>query len=430
MRYISTRDEQHQVSPAEALGRGLAPGGGLYVPKSFPDLSIETLLGLTDPIALTTALLGPFLAPDLDAAQLERIVRRALHFPLPLTDHEGRARVLELYHGPTAAFKDVGAGFLSAAFSELGQTGRTIVVATSGDTGGAVAQAFADYPDERVVILYPRGMVSARQEQQLTCWPDHITSIRVSGSFDDCQRLAKQALNDAELVDQLRLTSANSISIGRLLPQMSYYAVSSLAGYREHGASSHYIIPTGNLGNALAAIWLRSLGFPIGQIVLATNANRTIPDYLEDGIWSPGETVATLASAMDVGNPSNMERLNHLLPDLQHLRDSVTAHAVEDRDIEARIRQDYQCHGRFWCPHSASAAVVHDRIRTDPAEHWILVATAHAAKFNDIVEPLINAPVPVPESLAAILARPSRAVDMPPQWSAFRSILARLRRSD
>jgi threonine synthase len=270
-------------------------------------------------------------------------------------------------------------------------------------------------------------MVSARQEQQLTCWPDHITSIRVNGSFDDCQRLAKQALNDEVLCDQLSLTSANSISIGRLLPQMSYYAISSLEAHRVHGGLSHYVIPTGNLGNALAAIWLRTLGFPIGRIVLATNANRTIPDYLDDGVWSPGETVATLASAMDVGNPSNMERLNHLMPEHQTLRDSISAHAVDDQDIAAQIRSDYQQHGRIWCPHSASAAVVYRKLQTDPSEHWILVATAHAAKFNDIVEPLIGTTITLPESLAAILARPSRVRDMAPDWPAFRSILNGLR---
>ncbi len=426
MRYISTRDEDHQVSPGQALGRGLAPGGGLYVPEAFPNLSLDALLELEDPIDLSTALLAPFLEPDLDPEQVRRIVSRALNFDLPLTDYDGSARVLELYHGPTAAFKDVGAGFLSAAFGELKQTGRTIVVATSGDTGGAVAQAFADVPSERVVILYPRAMVSARQEQQLTCWPDHITSIRVDGSFDECQRLAKQALNDETLCDQLNLTSANSISIGRLLPQMSYYAISSLAAHRIHGSNSHYVIPTGNLGNALAAIWLRTLGFPIGKIVLATNANRTIEDYLKEGVWSPGETVATLASAMDVGNPSNMERLNHLLPELETLRNSVSAFAVQDEAIAAQIRSDYQAHGRIWCPHSASAAVVYQQLQRDPSEHWILVATAHAAKFHDIVEPLIDAAIPVPEALAAIFARPSRVQDMAPDWSAFRSILNRL----
>jgi threonine synthase len=237
--------------------------------------------------------------------------------------------------------------------------------------------------------------------------------------------MVKEAFVDAELQRRHRFSSANSINIGRLLPQMTYYAASSLEVQRRTGARASYVIPAGNLGNAFAAVWARALGLPIDRIVLAHNVNRTVPDYLRTGRWEPRRSIPSLASAMDVGNPSNMERLRERFPTIDSLRTELAAESVDDAAIAARIRTDFARFGRVWCPHTATAAEVHARLA--PAERragpWVLVATAHPAKFNEIVEPLIGAPIAVPESLARLLALPSRHVAVAPTLAALAAAL-------
>jgi threonine synthase len=258
--------------------------------------------------------------------------------------------------------------------------------------------------------------VSPRQERQLTCWGDNVISLRIDGTFDDCQRLVKEAFVDDTLRTRHRFSSANSINIGRLLPQMVYYAASSLEVERRTGGRPCYIIPAGNLGNAFAAVWARELGFPIGRIILAHNANRTVPDYLGTGLWQPRASIPTLASAMDVGNPSNMERVRALYPSVESMRAQLSAESIDDATIKTRIQKDFAQYARQWCPHTATAAEVYARL--DAAERrdhpWVLVATAHPAKFNDVVEPLINKSVEVPASLDSLLRLPQNYVDLPP----------------
>jgi threonine synthase len=267
--------------------------------------------------------------------------------------------------------------------------------------------------------------VSPRQEQQLCCWGDNVSSLRIAGTFDDCQRLVKEAFGDPALGRRLRFSSANSINIGRLLPQMVYYAASSLDVERRTGAKPSYIIPAGNLGNAFAAVWARALGFPIARIVLAHNINRTVPDYLKTGIWQPRPSIATLASAMDVGNPSNMERMRALFPTWNSLREQLSADSVDDATIRIRIGEDFMRFGREWCPHTATAAEVYSRLsETERRDRpWVVVATAHPAKFNEIVEPIIGKPVTVPESLDRLLRLPQHAVDLPPTLEAVAAAL-------
>jgi threonine synthase len=323
--------------------------------------------------------------------------------------------LLELYHGPTAAFKDVGARFLAACLSRLeGDPAAplTILVATSGDTGGAVAAAFDQRVGMRVVVLFPQGRVSARQAQQLTCWSDNVLSVEVNGAFDDCQRLVKAAMADRSLATDFRFSSANSINIGRLLPQSTYYAYASLQHFRATGSKPGFVIPTGNLGNAHACVMARAMGLPVGPIVLATNANRTIADYFASLDWQPRASVQTLATAMDVGDPSNMERLRALLGDAAELRQQLDVIAVDDADIRASIRQDFDEFGFATCPHTATATHVWRQMSAAQRQEtdWILVATAHPAKFETVVEPLIGAAVPLPPELEAILSRPSRSV--------------------
>src|SRR5690606_35194577 len=305
--------------------------------------------------------------------------------------------------GPTAAFRDFGARFLAAALERIPRPGGRplrILVATSGDTGGAVAAAFHRRPGIEVVVLFPKGLVSPTQQQQLTCWGDNVTSLAVRGSFDDCQRLVKEAFLDPALREVADLSSANSINRGRLLPQAVYYAASSLAVQAATGGKASYIIPSGNLGNAAACIWARHMGLPIGRILLAHNANLTVPEFLQTGVLRPRPSVATLASAMDVGNPSNLERLINLFPGVGELAGQISADWVDDAAISARIRTDAAALGEIWCPHTATAAEVYARLpETERANrHWVLVATAHPAKFREIIEPLVGE-VQVPDNL-------------------------------
>ncbi|MBN6151137.1 threonine synthase [Xanthomonas sp. AmX2] len=427
MNFISTRNTAPAATLSQAIAAGLAPDGGLYVPERMPQA--RALVAGATLAETAAALLAPFFAGDALAAELPAICAEAFDFPAPLQplatpdDH-----ALELFHGPTAAFKDFGARFLAACLARLrrdASTPLTILVATSGDTGAAVAAAFHRQPGLRVVVLYPDGRVSPRQAHQLGCFGDNIHALRVDGSFDDCQALVKQALNDVELQAQVPLSSANSISLGRLLPQMSYYAHSALVHHAAHARPLNLVVPTGNLGNALAAILARSLGVPLGRIVLATNANHVLPDYFAGGDYAPQPSVATLANAMDVGAPSNFERLRWLYRgDDAALRAEFQSYSVDDAQIRRTIAQRFQRHGEVHCPHTATALHVLEQIRAEGAEadtgSWAVAATAHPAKFEAVVEPLIGRSVPVPPALAALLQRPAQAEPIAPDYALLR----------
>jgi len=428
--FSSSRQAATPLRFSAALRQGLAPDGGLYVPVSWPRLATAAFDGVHELADVGTRLLAPFLAGDPLQAQLPQLTAEAFDFPAPLVplDSEGRLSVLELFHGPTAAFKDFGARFLAACFARLRQAQErplTILVATSGDTGGAVAAAFYGRPGIEVAVLFPRGLVSPTQERQLTCWGGNVRALSVRGTFDDCQRLVKEAFRDAGLSAQRALTSANSINLGRLLPQSVYYAASSLAVWRAHGEPASFIVPSGNLGNALACLWARQAGLPIGDVVLAHNANRSVPDYLASGVWQPRPSIATLASAMDVGDPSNMERLRALFPQLEALRGAVSACSVTDDEIRKRIVLGFRRYGQIWCPHTATAAEAWERLPPglQRSRRWVLVATAHAAKFREIVEPLIGREIAMPPALARLFARPVHCVEIDAELRALRAAL-------
>jgi threonine synthase len=430
--FRSSRGQAPSGTFSEAVLQGLAPDGGLYVPITWPALSAADFANCTELPAVATRLLTPFVAQDRLGVQLPAIAHQALDFPAPLVplDADGRLSVLELFHGPTAAFKDFGARFLAACFTRLraGAVRKlTVLVATSGDTGGAVAAAFHGRPGIEVAVLFPKGLVSPTQERQLTCWGDNVRSLAVRGTFDDCQRLVKAAFLDESLAAQRTLSSANSINLGRLLPQSAYYAATSLAVWRRYGEPASFVVPSGNLGNALACLWARRVGLPIGEVLLAHNANRTVPDFLASGEWQPRPSITTLASAMDVGDPSNMERLRALYPQLQDLRAAVSACSVSDEEIRARIRAGYREYRQMWCPHTATAAEAWQRLTParQRARRWILVSTAHAAKFREIVEPLIGREVPVPDTLARLFARPTQYIEIDATLVALRTVLLR-----
>jgi len=456
MKFISTRGGSAPVGASDAVRAGLAPDGGLYVPATFPVLDAEGLEpGLPFPTR-AVRVLRPFFAGDPAAPLLKAICRGAFDFPVPLRWRGTDQAVLELFHGPTLAFKDIGARFLaeflerteaerqgwtkesagntflraSAGEGPVGSGSRgpaarpplTVLVATSGDTGGAVAAAFHRKRCARVRVFFPQDGVSGRQRAQLTCWGDNIASYAVCGTFDDCQRLVKHAFSVPGLGAKVGLTSANSINLGRLLPQAVYYVHAAVAFREKTGLAPVIVVPTGNVGNVTAAFWAKATGAPIARLVLAVNANRTIPDFLADGEYRPRPSVPTLANAMDVGNPSNMERLRHLFPGLDLLRRELQAFSVSDDQIRDTIRSCHASSGEVLCPHTAVAERV--RLERLPGVPAMIVATAHPAKFEEVVEPLIGRALEVPPGLADLLARPRREIPLDPDptridWEAL-----------
>jgi threonine synthase len=433
MQFVSTRNPQLRIGFSQALAQGLAQDGGLYVPNEWPHYQrarLESSASQATLADLAQELMQPFVAGDALESELGAITREAFNFPAPQfwLDPQQRLGVLELFHGPTAAFKDFGARFLAAALARVRRDGSRplqVLVATSGDTGGAVAAAFHGHRGIEVSVLYPKGLVSPTQEQQLTCWGGNVRSFAVRGRFDDCQRLVKEAFADAALRARFELTSANSINLGRLLPQTCYYWAASLGVARAHGEPASFVIPSGNLGNATACIWARKLGAPIAAIVLAHNLNRAVPDYLSEGTWRPRASVATLSSAMDVGDPSNLERLSALYPDAPALRAALSAVSIDDEATRERIRTDFAHYRRLWCPHTAVAAEAYARLPSEARARgrWLLVATAHPAKFREIVAPLIGESVPMPENLARLFDRPSSRTEIEPTVEALRRAL-------
>ena len=426
MQYLSTRTPDHRVSLSTALQDGLAPDGGLYVPERFPDLGPEAFEGRETVEAVAERLLRPFTEGDALADALPAICEATYGVPVPLRDVGRRTSVLELFHGPTAAFKDVGARFLADSLARLNDDADrplTILVATSGDTGAAVAAAFWHKPNVEVVVLYPKGKVSARQEKQLTGWSDNVRTVAVRGVFDDCQALVKAAFRDETWQDRLRLSSANSINVGRLLPQMTYYAHASLRHWRARGVRPNVIVPSGNLGNGLACLYARACDLPIGEVVFATNENRPVTHYLETGDYEAFETQETLATAMDVGDPSNMERLRHHWPTSEALRDAITAERVTDEQIQRRIRGGPDAWDTVWDPHTATAVEVRERLDPDDAHDWMLVGTAHPAKFPEVVEPLVGREVDVPDPLAEVMARSHPVPEIDPSLDALAAVV-------
>lgn len=449
MNFLSTNGKSPAVSFREALFQGMAPDGGLYVPERFPQLSPSTLDNLQS-LSLHTIggqILSSFIEeiPDHD---LEVMVQRAWNFPLPLVTLTDKISLLELFHGPTLAFKDVGARFMAEALSFfLVQENRevTIVVATSGDTGSAVAHGFYDTPNISVYILYPSGKVSRLQEQQMTTLGGNVHAVEVGGTFDDCQRLVKLALADPELLKARNLTTANSINLGRLLPQIAYYAWAiaqlrtmlrgSSAPEQQGGLGSGapserikpvVVIPSGNFGNLTAAVYAKQLGVPIEHIVAGTNVNDVVPRYMETGIFTPRPSIQTLSNAMDVGNPSNLARLQALYQnDLSRMRQEITATCISDEETLHEIRRTHNQTQYILDPHTAvgvaAARKYLDRRRSSLP--IIVAATAHPAKFPEIIEQALGIQIPLPASLQETLHRPKNTVKIESNFSALKALL-------
>jgi threonine synthase len=393
----------------------------------LPTGTLERLAG-ADIVTIGATVGAHLLKDEITDAAMNAVVRDALGFPIPLVQITDRTWVLELFHGPTLAFKDVGARVQARLLHHFTDgTPLTILVATSGDTGSAVAQAFHRVPDSRVVVLYPEGKVSDVQEAQMASLGDNVTALAVQGTFDDCQRLVKQAFADDELRRHVWLTPANSINLGRLLPQVFYYFV--LSGGPATGGPSKgapiVSVPSGNFGNLTAGLIAKRIGLPIRRFVAATNVNDSVPVYLKSGHYEPRPSIATVANAMDVGAPSNFERVQALYgSDLAALRQDVEGFAYGDARIVAEIAGVHRRHGYVLDPHSAIAwMALQDALTEDPTAHGVFLATAHPAKFREIVEPAIGQPVPLPPELANALSRPRKSISMPAEYSALERFL-------
>jgi threonine synthase len=384
MKFVSTRNSKNSVTFSEAVKIGLASDGGLFVPESFPYFDLKQFSGTESIQEIAQVILNKFIQDDPLLGQpedIKKFIQSAFDFPIPLNYLNHSTAILELFHGPTAAFKDIGAKFLSACLTRLAEVENkkyTILVATSGDTGGAVASAFNLNDRFEVVVLFPKGKVSSLQEKQLTCWGNNVISVAVNGNFDDCQKLVKSAFSNSWWKTNRNLTSANSINLARILPQSIYYAAASLWYFHRTGSKPGFVIPSGNLGNGVAALWAKEMGFPIRWIIFATNENRPIVDYLENKGWNPQPTKTTLANAMDVGNPSNMERLMDLYPDVRPIRNIANGLSVSDSQIKETIKDGPKDWGQVWCPHTATAVFARTKLKSD---HWIIVSTALLPSF-------------------------------------------------
>jgi len=422
MKLVSTRTPTLTATFLEAVRAGLAPDGGLYVPVETPRfVDIPELLKLDFP-SRSAEILYRLVGDEFPRDLVEDLARSAFTFPVPLVPVDARTSALELFHGPTLAFKDFGARFLARVLA-LGAGGqrRTVLTATSGDTGAAVARAFHGLPGVDVVVLYPAGRVSPLQERQFATCGGNVLALAVEGAFDDCQRLVKGAFEDPELVARLGLTSANSINIARLLAQSLYYfeAVAQLRS----DAPLVVSVPSGNFGDLYAGLLAKEMGAPIPVFVAATNANRVVPDYLDSGTYTPRASVATLSNAMDVGAPSNWERIYALFGG-SHDAMAATLRwgSCPDADTEATIGQ-LDRRGYLADPPGAVAyRVLQANLRA--GEQGIFLATAHPAKFMEALAPALGREIPLPKSLSDLLALPLLSEPLAADQGALRRRLS------
>lgn len=430
MRLFSTNHQSPVVSLEEAVFRGLPPDNGLYMPEAIPTMPsafFETIdqLSLKE-IALEVSKV--LLGDDISTTDLAQLVDHAITFDAPVIEVESNRYVLELYHGPSMAFKDFGARFMAALMSYFLQKSQKeirILVATSGDTGGAVAQGFFNTPGISVTILYPSGKVSDIQEKQLTTLGGNVTALEVNGTFDDCQRLVKQAFLDSELTNKFNLASANSINIARLIPQ-SFYYFGAYAQLKKTGKPLVMSVPSGNFGNLSAGIIAYKMGLPIQHFIAATNINNIVPNYIQSGTYEPKPSKETISNAMDVGNPSNFVRMKLLAGDSWEQVKSIVsgAYYTDDQTREAMLDL-HQRTGYVMCPHTAVAYLgLNDflKVQSQPFT-GVFLSTAHYAKFLDVVEGTLKQPVPIPERLSSLLSLTKQATQMSTSYEDFKAYL-------
>ena len=426
MRYYNLKDHRITAGFREAVLSGISTGSGLFMPEALPLMGADFFRRLPQmslrEIAVEVG--GRYAGDDIPLHELEHICDVAYDFPVIVRQIDERKQVLELFHGPTAAFKDFGARFMAGCFgyfSAHDDRKTVVLVATSGDTGGAIASSFLGVEGVDVIILYPSGKVSLLQENQLTTLGMNITALEVEGTFDDCQAMVKSALATIDTGGKIRLTSANSINIARLIPQTFYYYY-AVGRARENCTVS---VPSGNFGNITAAAMAWKSGLHIGHLIAATNINKVVPDYLGTGIYSPAASIQTIASAMDVGNPSNFDRLRSVFDDdFETMSSAVSGFWCDDDQIRQHIRNEYTRTGYILDPHGAVASLALDHYIADhPQSTGIFVETADPAKFTDIVEPLVGRTVEMPAHLEGLLSGEKQSVVIEPEYHQLEEYL-------
>ena len=406
MKFYSTRDKSQKLfALADAAFMGLAPDGGLFLPERIPQIDMASVEELAVKSYADMALyLAQSIFDDVDADVMERVVRDAYDFPIELKSLGDNLHTLELFHGPTHAFKDFGARFMGRMTGVLNDEGELVILtATSGDTGSAVAHGFYGVEGVRVVILYPDGKVSPLQEAQMTTLGGNIHPLKVKGTFDDCQRMVKSMFRDEQLRKEVRITSANSINLLRWLPQSFYYFYGYCAWKRMTGRDNpEVVVPSGNYGNLTAGMFARRMGLPLKGFVAASNANDVVPEFLNTQNYNPRASVQTVANAMDVGDPSNFERMMRLCgDDFDALRSEVRGFACNDEQIKAAIAEIHDKYGYISDPHSAVGYLATKALDVD----GFYLSTAHAAKFGEVVEPVVGVAPELPKSLAEMVGK-------------------------
>lgn len=434
MKLYSTNKKSPKVSFKEAILKGLADDGGLYMPEKIPKLSedfFKNLNPLTPITEIGFQVSKAFFENEIPDNDLQKIVEDAINFDAPLIetkiDLPGKnypIYCLELFHGPTLAFKDFGARFMARLMSYFRKNQEiTILVATSGDTGSAVASGFLQVPGFRVILLYPSQKVSQIQEQQLTTMGHNITALEIEGTFDDCQQLVKRAFVDHDL-QKLNLSSANSINIARLIPQSFYYFY-AYAQLPEHQIAPIFSVPSGNFGNLTAGLIANKMGLPVSKFIAAVNANNIFPHYLESGNFEPKPSVKTISNAMDVGNPSNFARIMELYEhNLTKMREEIWSKSFNDDETKAAIKEIYTKYGYLMDPHGAVAYLgIRDYMKESLPAPAIFLETAHPSKFLDVVEPIIGKKIKIPARLSECLKKEKKSLKMAADFDKFKEYL-------
>ena len=428
MRFYSTAGHVKGITFKEAVLQGLAPDGGLYLPESLPQFSAEQFKHKTDLSfpELSIELARVLFEGIFTAEEVTQLCEEAFNFPLPLVSFPEKIHALELFHGPTLSFKDVGCRFLGALLKKWSHEHeeRVVLVATSGDTGSAVGMALKDIPGVRVFILYPKGRVTPSQEQQLTTIGRNVKAVQVDGSFEDCQNLLSQAVLDPELQKEANITTANSQNISRILSQALYYfyAYSQLPLETEEVVFS---VPCGNFGHLVSGMLAKRMGLPVSRFLGATNANNEVTLFLHSGVFCPHEAYPTIAVSMDVGNPSNFPRLLELYEgSLQKLRADVLGVDFTDPQIQQGIQEMFATYGYLLDPHSATAYLaLREYMKVEKRQHaGVFFATAHPAKFLESLTPLVSTPIHIPDRLQAALSKSKSFLSIPPSFEALKEL--------
>ncbi len=429
MLYYSTNHQSPKVDFKEATIKGQAPDKGLYFPEEVPLLPHDFITEIESYSRAEIALqvIQPYVGDTIPVKELEPIVKETIDFKFPLVPITDRISALELFHGPTLAFKDVGARFMSrclAYFVKEQSQKVTVLVATSGDTGGAVANGFYDVDGVNVVILYPSGKVSSIQELQLTTLGKNITALEIDGSFDDCQQLVKQAFADSEINKQAFLTSANSINVARWLPQQFYYFF-AYKYWADKSCVPVISVPSGNFGNICAGLMAHRSGLPVHRFIAACNANDCVPNYLQTGRFQPKDAIATLSNAMDVGNPSNFVRILEIFEQQFHsLKEVLTGYTVTDEETKEVIKEVYEQHHYLLDPHGAVGYAALNRYLQDHKdEKGFILETAHPIKFYDVIEPIIQQKIELPHAVKKLSSNAKHSIKMPVNYAQFKDYL-------